>query len=161
VCHYLKVRVWGGLRLLPALVQHVQVNFKTVSRLHSPAHIAYTQLTCTRFAATIYVSLTLDYEQWLKLLDFMSIRTIINGLSCCPHPPNDHHGNALNKGNARTNSNEKIKHINAHTLWNFSFIDTEPVQSVTDQLTELRFYIPLDTKYVILEMLFPANLLAS
>jgi len=25
----------------------------------------------------------------------------------------------------------------------------------------LRFYIPLDTKYVILEMLFPANLLTS
>ena len=28
-------------------------------------------------------------------------------------------------------------------------------------MTELRFYIPLDTKYDILEMLFPANLLAS
>jgi len=28
-------------------------------------------------------------------------------------------------------------------------------------LTELRFYIPLDTKQVISEMLFPANLLAS
>jgi len=30
-----------------------------------------------------------------------------------------------------------------------------------DWLTELRFYIPLNTKYVILEMHFPANLLAS
>jgi len=28
-------------------------------------------------------------------------------------------------------------------------------------LTELRFYIPLDTKYVISEILFPANLLAG
>jgi len=27
-------------------------------------------------------------------------------------------------------------------------------------LTELRFHVPLDTKQVILEMLFPANLLA-
>jgi len=31
----------------------------------------------------------------------------------------------------------------------------------TTQLIELRFYIPLDTKQVISEMLFPANLLTS
>jgi len=34
-------------------------------------------------------------------------------------------------------------------------------RSLTDWLTGLRFYIPLDIKYVISEMLFPANLLAS
>jgi len=31
----------------------------------------------------------------------------------------------------------------------------------TQDLTELRFYIPLDTKQVISKMLFPANLLTS
>jgi len=34
-------------------------------------------------------------------------------------------------------------------------------QSTVTGLTELTFYIPLNTKYVISEMLFPANLLAS
>jgi len=34
-------------------------------------------------------------------------------------------------------------------------------KSPTDWFTELRFYTPLDTKYVVLEMLFPANLLPS
>jgi len=33
--------------------------------------------------------------------------------------------------------------------------------SWTDWLTDLRFNVPLDTKQVISEMLFPANLLAS
>jgi len=44
-------------------------------------------------------------------------------------------------------------------IFDFCFLSTSQEIGWKEHLTELRFYIPLDTKQVISEMLFLANLL--